>query len=43
MSDGYPAAPQEEALRLVCTRGPLDADRLDRHLARARHTDGERA
>ncbi|GGL46911.1 hypothetical protein [Planomonospora parontospora] len=43
MSGGHPTAPQKKALRLIGTRGPLDADRLGRHLARAWHTGGNPA
>ncbi|GGL50022.1 hypothetical protein GCM10014719_59090 [Planomonospora parontospora subsp. antibiotica] len=40
MSDGCPTAPRKEALRLICTRGPLDTDRLGWHLPRARPAGG---
>ncbi|GAT71046.1 hypothetical protein HS048_20645 [Planomonospora sp. ID91781] len=41
MSDGYPTAPQKEALRLICEHGPLDADRLGHRLADARRVSGD--
>ncbi|MEU0570428.1 hypothetical protein ABZ297_34265 [Nonomuraea sp. NPDC005983] len=38
MSDGYPTAPQKEALRLICEHGHLDTRQLAGHLVRARRS-----
>ncbi|WP_449066588.1 hypothetical protein [Planomonospora algeriensis] len=38
MPDGHPTAPQKEALRLICTRGPLSTDRLTGYLLATRET-----
>ncbi|MER5423401.1 hypothetical protein [Streptosporangium roseum] len=35
MSDGYPTAAPEEALRLICDHEPLEAGRLGEHLVAA--------